>query len=276
MNVQINEPTNTPWLTDSDHFDVTIRDVREGVNVYELHYTRVDGSDMVMIATLDRADCEVHPPSAGDTMRFWSNGGTIVRGMALLTDHGLLIYHYRTADEYLAYVSRTLALSTAKKRWQRTVQDFERRNMTIPPERLDPTTLDELTGTIQALTMPKVIDDQGYQDAADALWKSALAAFNYVAHTEEVTGFQASYAVLEFVRRALQIDGPFALVRGEDVLYPQTDPVERVRGLVAKWRTHYAERARELLADAGPHVATEVLEHWRELAGDAPDGADDE
>lgn len=136
---------------------------------------------------------------------------------------------------------------------------------------LKPETMSELVATVQAVTEAKVINDDGYQAAADALWQAAVAAFNYVAHVEGVTGFQAGYAALRFYGEAMHINGPYAILNGEDVVYPQYDIVGKAKEYEVKWRAGWgAEKARELLAEHEQNgfefVHPEVRQHWESLA----------
>ncbi len=50
---------------------------------------------------------------------------------------------------------------------------------------------------------------------------SSTAAFNYAAHVVGSSSFQASCADLDFIKRSRHIEGPFILLKGEDMLYPQ-------------------------------------------------------
>lgn len=63
-----------------------------------------------------------------------------------------------------------------------------------------------------------VTQDHDYGTCVYAMSMAAVAAYNYVARKLGVTGFQASCADLDIVRRNRRIDGPFMLVNGENVV----------------------------------------------------------
>ena len=113
---------------------------------------------------------------------------------------------------------------------------------------------------------------KAYNDSADALWKCALAAFNYAAHQVGASGWQASYAELRFVGESRGLKGPFALLDANDMLYPQYDIRRKVEKYLEEWRPWAIEQAREKLAEnedkelAGLGAAPRVREHWEGLA----------
>lgn len=106
----------------------------------------------------------------------------------------------------------------------------------------------------------------GYEQSANALWKAALAAFNYVAQEAGVSGFQASWAALTFYGKAMGIKGPYGVVRGEDALYPQYDISARVESWIEEdWADWLKEEAQKRLDDE-TFAAPEVRAYWEELA----------
>jgi hypothetical protein len=115
-----------------------------------------------------------------------------------------------------------------------------------------PRTQDELHAYIESL----VKRDHDYGTCVYAMSLSALAAFNYVAHKLGVTGFQASCADLDIVRRSRSIEGPFMLTKGQDMLFPQYDPLGEV------------EKA--LKATDPSAVHPDVWAHWQALVKNAP------
>jgi hypothetical protein len=125
-----------------------------------------------------------------------------------------------------------------------------------------------------------------YGAAAEALVETAVGAFDLVARALGVTGWQASYAELEFLRRSRGIKGPFGLYSMEDALYPQYDLHQRLRELrwsdeTVRWLGDCAEYA--LAARGDGVVAARVADHWRWLVAQrdahakghpgSPDGA---
>ena len=142
-----------------------------------------------------------------------------------------------------------------------------------PDEVQRPETAAQLADLIESLTVFDYADGgEGYERSADALWRAALAAFEYVARQLGVTGWQASWAALRFYREAMHVDGPFIVIRAHDALYPQYDLPERLAAFLAKQQPWLAEQAAEKLAEfetrqgADQTVAPAVLAHWRMLA----------
>jgi hypothetical protein len=110
-----------------------------------------------------------------------------------------------------------------------------------------------------------------YNSTADALWKSAEAAFEYAANQLGCSGFQAEWAALTFYSKVLGIKCPIGVLRADDLLYPQYDIQGKVEGWVTQWKETWArERARELLAkhEPGDPASERVLQRWKELAGE--------
>lgn len=119
-----------------------------------------------------------------------------------------------------------------------------------------------------------------YSAAADKLWVAAALAFNYASHVVGATGFQASWAALQFVREVNSIDGPFMLVRVENMLYPQYDVPRKVEDFLNDASTieWLQEQAKKKLADLRGRldegsleedsIAPTVLAHWKALAGE--------
>lgn len=142
----------------------------------------------------------------------------------------------------------------------------------------EPTTPAELADLINSFVA--LADD--YDSAADAMWRAALAAFDYAARGVGATGFQASWAALRFYREAEHVDSPFLVMRLEDALYPQYDLLGRLAGFLEENRDWLREQATKKLAEyearptfaytdadgnevTAPTAAPSVVEHWRKL-----------
>lgn len=123
-------------------------------------------------------------------------------------------------------------------------------------------TLDELTDYIRSLTER----EHDYGTAVYAVSMAAVAAFYYIAGRLGLTGFQASCADLDIIRRTRRMNGPFMLVRGEDMLYPQYNIESKVREAMNEWLPWAGEQARKKLAEPLVHVHPDVLQRWQELA----------
>lgn len=124
-----------------------------------------------------------------------------------------------------------------------------------------PATIEELVEYINSLTERT----HDYGTCVYAMSMAAVATFNYVASKEDCTGFQASCADLDILRRTRSIDAPFMIVNLNDTLYPQYDKLADVQEFItknAKWRK---DRAIELLKK-NPDLSNRVSEHWKQLA----------
>jgi len=125
-----------------------------------------------------------------------------------------------------------------------------------------PKTIGELTAYIDYLAD----GEHDYGTCVYATSLAAVAAFNHVAHRLCVSGFQAMCADLDVVRRTRSIDGPFALIRGRDMLYPQYDALGELQKLLEdEWRGWAAKEAQKMLIES-PTAHSDVVAHWRKLA----------
>lgn len=126
-----------------------------------------------------------------------------------------------------------------------------------------PNTIEELTAYIEALRK----QEHSYDTCACAMSLSATATFNYMARQLDVTNFQASWADLDILRRTRRLKGPFALINGNEMLYPQYDFLNKTRELANEWRPWAAEEAARLLKEHGKFANPTVIAHWQWLAG---------
>lgn len=127
----------------------------------------------------------------------------------------------------------------------------------------------ELSNYIDSL----VKQEHDYGTCVYAMSMAATATFNYVAHRLGATGFQASCADLDILRRTRNIDGPFALFKGRDALYPQYDLQARLDELLLSWRGWLAKEAAKLLAEI-ENAHPDVIAHWRKLADYVEEGVE--
>jgi hypothetical protein len=125
-----------------------------------------------------------------------------------------------------------------------------------------PKTPEQLTEYIESL----VNRSHDYGTCVYAMSMAAKAAFNYVAGKEGTTGFQASCADLDFVRRVRLLKGPFILLKAEDMLYPQYNLVDNLLDAMKKWEPWAKEEAIKKLAGTD-HAHPNVIAHWKKLAG---------
>lgn len=108
---------------------------------------------------------------------------------------------------------------------------------------------------------------------------ATVATFHFMMLKLGGTGFQASCADLDFLRRVRNLSGPFTLVQFEKALYPQYDVLKEVQTFLDDCRPWLAEQAKIKLQTHMPpderanhpnvdfpYVAPVVWEHWRKLA----------
>lgn len=106
-----------------------------------------------------------------------------------------------------------------------------------------------------------------YGTCVYAMSLAAVASFNFVARKLGVTGFQASCADLDIIRRTRSIKGPFILLNGEDMLYPQYNLEERLKEAMNEWKDWLSEQAEQKLSEDLEYVHPDVIKHWKALTG---------
>lgn len=121
---------------------------------------------------------------------------------------------------------------------------------------------DDLDAYIKSL----VEREHDYGTCVYAMSMAAVAAFQYVAKELGATGFQASCADMDVLRRTRRMPGPFLLINGHDALYPQYDLRGRLDEFLRDAKPWLAEQAEKNLAGDIEHVAPRVLDHWQALA----------
>ena len=124
-----------------------------------------------------------------------------------------------------------------------------------------PYTQKQLTEYVESL----VNRSHEYGTCVYALSLAAAAAFNYVSHKLGVTGFKASCADLDFLRRTRSINGPFILLKADDLLYPQYDLREKLDEAIKEWQPWLKTEAQKRLENDRP-AAVLVVAHWQRLA----------
>lgn len=142
----------------------------------------------------------------------------------------------------------------------KTATEQELRNATVPW----PKSLEELTDIVEALRTR----EHNYGTCAYAMSIAATAAFQYLASALGVTGFQASCADLDFLKRVRGYEHGFCIIDYSQLLYPQYDDKLRLspeKMLEEDWlRKDIVETAKKNLeTKVGAHQA--VVEHWRML-----------
>lgn len=139
----------------------------------------------------------------------------------------------------------------------KTATELELRDM----EQFKPKSLPELLGFIRTLTERQ----HDYGTCVYAMSHAATAAFNYIADQLGVTGFQASCADMDVLRRTRGFKWG-CLLNYEDLLYPQyEDHFPGWARLLEINKVELAKRAKEKLAEA-PDAHPNVVAHWQALA----------
>lgn len=117
-----------------------------------------------------------------------------------------------------------------------------------------------------------VTQDHDYGTCVYAMSMSAVAAFNHVASRLGVTGFQASCADLDIIRRTRRIER-FVIIDLENALYPQYDLHKRLDEALEDAKPWLAEKAREALKEEekypDSYMHPDVRRHMEELANEA-------
>lgn len=137
-----------------------------------------------------------------------------------------------------------------------------------------PKTLAELTEYIDHLTGL----DHDYGTCVYAVSNAATAAFHYMAHRLGITGFQASCADMDLLRRTRGYKHGFAVIDYGELLYPQyREKFDRLAfdAALEKQAEWLAEEAANLLADS-PNAADGVRAHWERLVGAREKGCGEE
>lgn len=174
-----------------------------------------------------------------------------------------------TRDEMAERASVSLAETEAKT--AKAIKDtgspseMELRNSEAPW----PKSMQELTDYITSL----VERPHDYGTCVYAMSLSAVAAFRFAASKVGATGFQASCADMDIIRRTRGIER-FQILNHENLLYPQYCNSEHFpdwNALIEKNKTHLAEEARKLLASAKRETChPDVAKHWLWLSELAP------
>ena len=148
-----------------------------------------------------------------------------------------------------------------------------------------PESLSELADYINSL----VEGEHDYGTCVYAMSLSAHASFNYIAKELGVTGFQAGCASMDLIARIKSLkEQPFAIIKGENMLYPQYNLRADFEKLLKEWRKWAGEEALKKLKHWLYHqncdcdgkkkkpsiskcfkgrVSRQVVAHWMSLAG---------
>lgn len=132
-------------------------------------------------------------------------------------------------------------------------------------EVVHPKTLDELNKIIEQLTERK----HDYGTCVYAMSIAAVATFNYVAGKLGVTGFQASCADLDILRRTRDYENGFSIINYDNLLYPQYWDDEHFPSkeqLLEKNKEQLAKAAKKKLKESNGSAHPNVIKHWEMVA----------
>lgn len=107
--------------------------------------------------------------------------------------------------------------------------------------------------------------EHDYGTAVYAMSMAANAAFNYVSHELGATGFQASCADLDFLRRTRMMKGPFIILKADELLYPQYNLEEKLAEFKEGCQKWVKEQATLRLSE-NLEAHPKVKEHWEKLS----------
>jgi hypothetical protein len=139
----------------------------------------------------------------------------------------------------------------------KTATEMELRAMDVPW----PSSIEELTSYINALA-----DRQhDYGTCVYAMSMAALAAMQFMGHKLGTTGFQASCADMDILRRRRGMKHGFMVLDYEQLLYPQYNLSERVQEALKEALPNLAATARRFVAEK-PYAHPDVIAHWNKIS----------
>lgn len=142
----------------------------------------------------------------------------------------------------------------------KNVTEKEMREFKVPTFNTDK----ELISFINEL----VAREHDYGTCVYAMSQGAVAAFNYIARKLGVTGFQASCADMDIIKRTRNYE-MFRIINYDNLLYPQYLTEEHfpsINYLLEENKAWLKEQAEKLLAERD-FTHPDVLAHWEKLAG---------
>lgn len=105
-----------------------------------------------------------------------------------------------------------------------------------------------------------------YNSVAESLVNVTVAMFNYFACKQGMTGFQCGWSGMQFLKQVRGLEGPFGIVDGTKMLYPQHDIVEDVKKWMEEWKPEISKMAKEKLDESSEYTHPDVKARWKELA----------
>lgn len=107
-----------------------------------------------------------------------------------------------------------------------------------------------------------------YNTSAEAVVEAAVLAFNIMASSMGLTGFQGGWAALTAYCEEMSLTCPVMMLKAEDLLYPQYNVPGRVQEWIDESREWCAEQAQAKLDAAKDDslVHPAVRKRWMDLA----------
>lgn len=133
-----------------------------------------------------------------------------------------------------------------------------------------PKTIDELVDYIKSQDEREDGSKHDYNSIAEALTNVTVATFNYFASHHGMTGFQASWAGLQFLKVTRNLEGPFGIIDGSKMLYPQYNLKKQLDEWMEEWKPQIGKMDKEQLEERSGLISPGVLARWKELAKYAP------
>ena len=126
---------------------------------------------------------------------------------------------------------------------------------------------------LKKFIMEMVQNGQSYDTAPYAVALASYATFKYMALRLGISGFQASWADMQFIKRTRKMKDGFRIINYSELLYPQYEYKFNLNmdKLIEENIEHLKPRAIELLEenknDDGSYSAHEdVVKHWKRIA----------
>ena len=124
-----------------------------------------------------------------------------------------------------------------------------------------PKTTDELVALIKKLVEQK----HDYGTCVYAMSIAAVSAFHYVARELGCHRISSLLRRLGHHQANSGMEGPFILLKGQDMLYPQYDLPRKLCAAMDEWR-EWAKKEAQKKLDSGTQAHPDVIAHWKKLA----------
>lgn len=109
-------------------------------------------------------------------------------------------------------------------------------------------------------------ENNDYGKAAYCMSLATTAMFNFAADRVGATGFLASCADMDFLRRSRGMKNGFQIVDYNNFLYPQYMNRPEIAALFPKIAPRLIKEAKRLLEENGGGAHEDVLAHWKRIA----------